>query len=352
MKTLLLMCAALLILTACNGNDEPPPTEIRVITSEPEQTDLEATIAAYQTRDATTDAPNNPTDSMSATPQTGVVINGDAIVFAEPDTTSQEIGILPINTTVQILDRTEADRIGVVFYNVQFETLNGWVASTQVQAAPQVAEVVPTTTPPPSSTPTTFVTQVEPTPAPTLTLPPTSTPTIAPTVLPANFPTPERYSLTVAEQLFEGGRMMWLQPLREIWVLTDDPDDPDQGTWECFIDSFIDGMPENNPALDPPDGTIPQTDFVGAIASQPVRGFGIVWRENPDVREGLGWAIVPETLHTTSYIYNAGGEVEDGEYEPAPGQIRIESFFQQTLVFFEDTVRPPCDEKSGTWEIQ
>ena len=27
---------------------------------------------------------------------------------------------------------------------------------------------------------------------------------------------------------------------------------------------------------------------------QPIRGFGKVWRENPQVREQLGWAIAPE----------------------------------------------------------
>ncbi|MFP4324290.1 MAG: hypothetical protein ACLFTK_17675, partial [Anaerolineales bacterium] len=177
------------------------------------------------------------------------------------------------------------------------------------------------------------------------------TPTTIPTPVPEGFPTPEVFTLTMAEQLFERGRMMWLQPIREVWVLVGDEADPTNGTWECYIDTFVEGMPERDPTLDPEPGTLPDTDFQGAVAAQPVRGFGAIWRNNDDLREALGWAIVPETLHTTIYRYNAGGEIVDGEYEPAPGMYFIDSFFQETLILEEDIARAPCSTKGGDWRI-
>jgi hypothetical protein len=44
-------------------------------------------------------------------------------------------------------------------------------------------------------------------------------------------------------------------------------------------------MPETDPAFDPP---------AGSGFYQPKRGFGRVWREQPGVRERLGWATDPE----------------------------------------------------------
>ena len=43
---------------------------------------------------------------------------------------------------------------------------------------------------------------------------------------------------------------------------------------------------------------------------QPVRGFGLVWREQPNVRDRLGWALAPEAgfetavQHTSYPKYN------------------------------------------------
>ena len=49
---------------------------------------------------------------------------------------------------------------------------------------------------------------------------PTATATITPT--PDPFPTPVIGAIYVAEQRFEGGWMLWLQPNAQIWVLTAD----------------------------------------------------------------------------------------------------------------------------------
>lgn len=91
-----------------------------------------------------------------------------------------------------------------------------------------------------------------------------------------------------AEQRFERGVMIWVQGLDRIFVLYDGPDA--DGEWNSFTDEWDDGEPINDPGLVPPPGMY-----------QPERGFGLVWREQPDVRNRLGWAIVPESPLTTAY---------------------------------------------------
>ena len=107
---------------------------------------------------------------------------------------------------------------------------------------------------------------------------PTLDPTTTPTPLPPGFPTPEIYSLVVVEQLFERGRMIWLEPLREVWVMEGDSIDPREGTWSCFVDTFVEGQPQSDPNLDPPANTTTASNFDGAVPMQPVRGFGKIWR--------------------------------------------------------------------------
>ena len=366
MKRWLILPALVLIVAACGGSDGETerPTQLVVVTGAPEVEALRSTISAHETREAQTaisedvSAPNLP----SATPEIiaqGVVVDGDAIVFANAEADASEIGILPQDTIVNISGQTEPNRIGVVFYHIQFEALDGWVASTQISLLQNVAQAQPTTavltvqpspavsltpsnTPLPSSTPT----QV-----PTVTPRPTATPTVTSTPIPRGFPTPEVYSVAIVEQLFEHGRMVWIQPLRQIWVLAGEGVDPTEGTWSCYPDTFLDGMVERDPQLEPPPGTTIITAFEGAVPMQPVRGFGLVWRENPEVREALGWAYTHETLHTTRYEYHADGELEDGEFEPAAGEYHIDSLFQYTLVLNEDELRAPCEEIEGTWRI-
>lgn len=93
-----------------------------------------------------------------------------------------------------------------------------------------------------------------------------------------------------AEQHFEHGRMVWLEDNDTIYVFYEDgavyyPEHyPDwQGHFERFEDIWTPDEPESDPTVVPPEGLY-----------QPIRGFGKVWRENPEVRERLGWAIAPE----------------------------------------------------------
>ena len=90
-----------------------------------------------------------------------------------------------------------------------------------------------------------------------------------------------------AEQPFEHGVMIWVQELDRIYVLYDDEGN---GEWNAFTDEWDPGEPENDPSINPPPGLY-----------QPQRGFGLVWREQPDMQTRLGWATAPETSFTTAY---------------------------------------------------
>lgn len=91
-----------------------------------------------------------------------------------------------------------------------------------------------------------------------------------------------------AEQRFERGVMIWVQGLDRIFVLYDGPDA--NGEWNSFTDEWNEGDPIDDPGIVPPSGFY-----------QPGRGFGLVWRTQPDVRNRLGWAIAPEAALTTAY---------------------------------------------------
>lgn len=100
-------------------------------------------------------------------------------------------------------------------------------------------------------------------------------------------------SLHVAQN-FEGGQMIWIQGNRNIYVLFSDTTQPQ---WQLYVDQWEEGQPVNDPGLVPPAGLI-----------QPVRGFGLVWRNQPNVRDRLGWATSPE-LSYDGALQDAGSSV-------------------------------------------
>lgn len=76
-----------------------------------------------------------------------------------------------------------------------------------------------------------------------------------------------------AFQNFQRGQMIWVQGAPSyIYVLYT------AGTYQRFVDTWTDGEL----------GVIGEPPPPGLF--EPVRGFGKVWRENPPVRDGLGWA--------------------------------------------------------------
>jgi hypothetical protein len=102
----------------------------------------------------------------------------------------------------------------------------------------------------------------------------------SPDVCPTSAP---QYS-AAAEQPFERGFMIWLEGTNEIIVFDWD------GRWQRFEDTFVEGQQENDPALVAPVGLY-----------QPVRGFGKVWRENPQVKDQLGWALGRELGYESAF---------------------------------------------------
>jgi hypothetical protein len=167
-------------------------------------------------------------------------------------------------------------------------------------------------------------------PSPTTTpIPNSPTPQATPTVDP--FPTPIINQIQVAEQVFEGGRMFWLQPTQQIWVMI--VTDEGGGDWQIFEDTFAENEPEFDPEIVPPDGSL-----------QPERGFGKLWRENPDLREALGWAVTPEFGFVTAYEYHAGGSLDDdGQWvDEGSGYHIITSLYEEAFRFNEEDL---------TWQL-
>jgi hypothetical protein len=82
---------------------------------------------------------------------------------------------------------------------------------------------------------------------------------------------------TAAFQPFQQGFMIWIQSQDAIYAVYDGSTLP---RWQVFRDTYVEGAPEIDVAISPPPFTW-----------QPRRGFGEVWRDQPDVRQRLGWAI-------------------------------------------------------------
>lgn len=164
-------------------------------------------------------------------------------------------------------------------------------------------------------------------------IPPTLDPMVTPTrtPLPAGFPTPTNIRIQVAEQLFEHGRMFWLEPNREIWVLI--ITEEGRGTWSVYQDTWTEGVdPASDETIVPPDDML-----------QPVRGFGKLWRTVPNLRESLGWAVSQEFGYLSDYQYVPGGSLDGaGVYTPGPGYHVVYSLYGEQFRF---------NELDSTWQL-
>jgi hypothetical protein len=110
-----------------------------------------------------------------------------------------------------------------------------------------------------------------------------------------------------AELRFERGVMLWNRAEDRIYVLFDDRPYPD---WKALVDQWDEGEPESDPSIVPPAGLY-----------QPVRGFGLVWREEPDVRDRLGWAVDTETGYPTAIQRTSRFKYNDTYIEALDGGV-------------------------------
>jgi len=88
-----------------------------------------------------------------------------------------------------------------------------------------------------------------------------------------------------AEQHFEHGVMLWNRAEDLIYVLFEE-EDPQ---WRAYSDRWEEGDPVSDPNIEPPPGLY-----------QPIRGFGLLWREESGIRERLGWAVDREEGYETA----------------------------------------------------
>ena len=195
-----------------------------------------------------------------------------------------------------------------------------------------VVTATPTDTPDPAEATAEVTAEVEETADMQLTATPTpgETATPEPTATVDPFPTATVNQIQVAEQVFENGRMFWVQPTGQIWVMIITGEG--EGEWQIYEDTFVEGEMEEDPEIVPPEGF-----------EEPQRGFGKLWRETPDLRETLGWAVTPEFGYVTRYEYHPGGTLDDdGEWVRGPGHHVLTSLYEEAFRF---------NEADQTWEL-
>ncbi len=113
---------------------------------------------------------------------------------------------------------------------------------------------------------------------------------------------PQAQTTTGAYQTFQSGFMLWLDSNDTIYVVGSD------GTFTRYPDTWDAAADPESTGRTPP----------AANLTEPARGFGKVWRENPDVEELLGWAIGPEQGNQVTFTrYERGLLV----YAPQRGDV-------------------------------
>lgn len=139
-------------------------------------------------------------------------------------------------------------------------------------------------------------------------------------------PTVTVRQIYVAEQPFQRGRMFWLEPTGQIWVMVET--EPGVGLWQVYEDLFKEGDMELDPAVVPPEGLI-----------QPIRGFGLIWRTGENVRQEIGWATDIEVGFVSNYEYHPGEGSTPTDF--VPGYHFMQNQFGDWFRF---------NEINGTWQ--
>ncbi|MCC7445896.1 MAG: hypothetical protein IT324_00700 [Anaerolineae bacterium] len=236
--------------------------------------------------------------------------------------------IVPPTVVVQVVTSTPDPRV------IQITVTSPAAAATSDQPASPVPTTASTVgavavgTQSATATPVVLATTAA-TPATATAVPATPTSSV--------FPTETRAQLLIVHQDFEHGYMVWISTQKVIWVLYKSAADPNKGEWQSYPDTFVDGEPELDANLTPPNDKL----------YQPRRGFGKLWRNTPEVKDRLGWGITPEFSLNTNYVYQPGGTVDaDNKYIAAPGKHFITTLGRQTFALSE----PTAPNTPGTWE--
>lgn len=197
----------------------------------------------------------------------------------------------------------------------------------QTEKVVLVVTATPSTSTTNSTVTGTAVPQV-PTALPSATaIPPSPTPSVSPT--PDVRPTATLGQIQVAEEVFEHGRMFWIGPKKQIWVMYDNGQGA--GEWKVYPDTYEDSEPSTDPSIIPPDGKF-----------QPTRGFGKLWRGNPEIKDKLGFGTTPEFGYVSNYEYHPGGQVNaQGQWVAGSGYHILFSLYNEKFQF---------NEVDGTWK--
>lgn len=118
-----------------------------------------------------------------------------------------------------------------------------------------------------------------------------------------------------AVQKFERGMMIYMATTPAVIYVV-----YNNGRWSQYADTFVDGT-------DPVSGG----EMAPSGLFEPIRGFGKVWRNNADVRGGLGWATGTETGTTATVLYFERGQMIA---IPLYGQIAALGTSGESLVVF------------------
>lgn len=189
----------------------------------------------------------------------------------------------------------------------------------------------------------TTVVAVAPTDAPSATQPastaqptqPTASAQTTPTLSP--FPTETKQTIFIAQESFEKGIIFWIQARDIMWVLIQDPSNPNVGQWFIYQNTFNESVDTEDTSIVAPDGLY-----------APRRGFGKLWRQTPGLRDALGWATTPEFGLNTEYKYQPGGYLDpNNQYVAGPGTHFITTLAKEVYALSEPD---PSNNKPATWQ--
>lgn len=96
-------------------------------------------------------------------------------------------------------------------------------------------------------------------------------------------------SAPMAEQRFERGVMFW-RSTGEIYALAAEPVNGAANLFWRVEDRWQEGQPQSDPSMVAPPDLI-----------QPIRGFGLAWRSNGEIRNALGWGVTEESGYTGTW---------------------------------------------------